>query len=475
MAKRYLFICVFLISATHLKAQQYGLFNTRTLFDAFENPAQKAFVLDSSRQFASNFLLPYFGLNAANKGDSKSTLANLINHGVYNTDNILIGNNNRNKLFESSNIYLLTFRIFQSYKYNKELGFSWQVRTDAFADYTNETLVVFDDYDRFTNKQDSWDGLLNGNGFAQSYHQFSITYRENLNKRLAFGAKLSLLSGITYNKVDITRSSLSVSQVTGDVSVGLTGTYKSSFLRAKELDRNDFLPNFKNPGLSVSVGTSYTAKSGVFIMANLKDLGFIRWNNNSHAFGVNSSVTAGTDINDPNGFNSRTLQDELENLFVKSDRQKGFYTPTNAKADFMISRRFAYYTPSLIVSKNLFYQGGDAVFVNSFKYKEFSVSLSPTYNMNGFGMLGTQGMYQTPNFEFFLGTDNLLRTAAIRKPATVNSGYHGGSVYMGLGIKFGYVVEHPQYSSYMPGVGDDTETSFFRRIFRVFQKKGSDN
>lgn len=70
MAKRYLILSLFLILSTQIKAQQYGLFNTKTLFDAFENPAQKAFVLDSSRQYASNFLLPYFGLNAANKGAS---------------------------------------------------------------------------------------------------------------------------------------------------------------------------------------------------------------------------------------------------------------------------------------------------------------------------------------------------------------------------------------------------------------------
>jgi hypothetical protein len=474
MAKRYLFICVLLISTTQLRAQQYGLFNTRTLFDAFENPAQKAFVLDSSRQFASNFLLPYFGLNAANKGDSKYTLSELINNSTYNTDDILIGNNNRNKLFMSSNVYLLTFRMFQSYKYNKELGFSWQIRSDAFADYTNEALVVFGDYNRFTNSQNS---LLNSNGFGQSYHQFSVTYRENLNKRLAFGAKLSLLSGITYNNIDITNSSLTINPATDDLTIGLTGTYKSNFLRGKEVNKNTFLPNFKNPGMSVSFGTSYTAKSGVFIMANIKDLGFIRWNKQSHAINVNSSVTVGRETIDPvdtNYINTNTLENELNDLFIRSDRQKSFYTPTNAKADFMISRKYEFYTPSLIISKNLFYQGGDAAFVNTFKLNEYSFSLSPTYNMNGFMMLGTQGMYQTPNFEFFLGTDNLLKSASIKQKATVNSGYTGASIYMGLGIKFGYIVEHPQNSSYMPGVGDDTQTGFFRRIFRVFQKKGRD-
>lgn len=474
MVKRYLLICALLISFTQLKAQQYGLFNTKTLFDAFENPAQKAFVLDSSRQFASNFFLPYFGLNAANKGDSKYVLSDLIRNSTYNTDNILIGNNNRNKLFQSSNIYLLTFRMFQSYKYNKELGFSWQVRSDAFADYTNETLVVFGDYNRFTNSQT---GLLNGNGFGQSYHQFSVTYRENLNKRLAFGAKLSLLSGITYNQIDVSNSSLTINPATDDLTVGLTGTYRSNFLRAKELNRNSFLPSFKNPGLSLSLGTTYQAKSGIFIMANIKDLGFIKWNKRSHDFMVNSAVTVGRETIDPDNpefINTNTLEDELNELFVRSDRQKGFYTPTNAKADFMISRKFDFYTPALIVSKNLFYQGGDAAFVNTFRRNEFSVSLSPTYNMNGFMMLGTQAMYQTRNFEFFLGSDNLLKSTSLRKSAVVNTGYYGASVYMGLAIKFGFIVEHPQNSSYMPGVGDDTQTSFFRRIFKVFQHKGRD-
>ncbi|MGY0041385.1 hypothetical protein [Pedobacter sp. NJ-S-72] len=136
MAKKYLILSLFLILSTQIKAQQYGLFNTKTLFDAFENPAQKAFVLDSSRKYASNFLLPYFGLNGANKGDANFSLRSLINDGVYRTSGIPV-NNNRNQLYQSSNIYLFSFRIFKSYKDHQELGFSWQVRSDAFTDYTN--------------------------------------------------------------------------------------------------------------------------------------------------------------------------------------------------------------------------------------------------------------------------------------------------------------------------------------------------
>jgi len=459
MAKRYLIISIFVLLSTQLKAQQFGLYNTRTLFDAFENPAQKAFVLDSSRQYASNFLLPYFGLNAASKGESKYTLSRIIHDGVYSSRDIPIGNNNRNKFYESSNIYLATFRIFKSYKYHKELGFSWQIQTDAYADYTNETLVAFDDYNRFSQSQDN---LFNGNGFGQSYHQFSMTYRENYDKRLSFGVKLSLLSGITYNQAKVTDSYLDINTARNELNIGVTGTYRASFLYGDELSRKTLMPNFKNPGLSVGFGTTYNAKSGIFIMASVKDLGFIKWNKTSHDIYINNVVTV-----DRNSAINDDLSYQFEDIVVDADRQKSFYSLTNAKADFLISsKKYGMYTPNLIVSKNLFYNGGNAAFVNTFKFNELSGSLTPAYNFNGFGMVGLQGMYQTPNFEFFMGTDNLFKSASVRQKATVNSGYTGASFYMGLGIKFGYTVEHPQNSSYMPGVGDDAnERSFFSRIF----------
>ena len=469
MAKKYLIVLIFLSLSTQIKAQQYGLFNTKTLFDAFENPAQKAFVLDSSRHYASNFLFPNFGINLANKGDSNFALRSLINggkfNGYYDASGIPIGNSERNKLAVSTNTYLLTFRLFKSYKYQQEMGFSWQVRADAFANYSNETLVAVDDYNRFTNNEN---GLFNGNAYAQSYHQFSITYRENYNKRLSFGGKLSLLSGIAYSNADITQSSVSVSPLQGNLLVGLTARYRSNFIDTSEISKKMLIPNFKNPGLSASFGTTYKSKSGYFIMANVKDLGFIKWNSKSHdAFVNNGQVVVDRDNND-----QETLSEDIYHLFTAVDQRKSIYSATNAKIDFLISKTFRFYTPNLIVSKNVFYPGGDIALVNTFRKDEFSLSLTPTYNLLGLSMLGAQWMYQTPNFEFFLGTDNLLRTSAIRQQVRVNTGYTGASVYMGMAVKFGYVVEHPQNSSYMPGVGDDTNggQGFFSRFFNMFRK-----
>ncbi len=89
------------------------------------------------------------------------------------------------------------FRLFKSYKYQKEMGFAWQIRSDSQIDYTNETLAIFDTYTRFP-QFTQLNGILNTKGYQQTYHQFSFTYRENYNKRLAFGVKASLLSGILY-------------------------------------------------------------------------------------------------------------------------------------------------------------------------------------------------------------------------------------------------------------------------------------
>lgn len=196
MIRKYLFICFFLLCSSRLNAQQYGLFNTKTLFDGFENPAQKTFVLDSSRQFASNFLLPYLGLHAVVNGD-KNVLRTLLKEGLYTTSDVPLNKGQTNNIFLTTNIYLLNFKIFRSYKYHKELGFSWQLRADANIDYTNETLAIFDNYLRFINEENqNFNNAFNDKGYSQSYHQFSLSYRENYNKRLAFGVKLSLLSGI---------------------------------------------------------------------------------------------------------------------------------------------------------------------------------------------------------------------------------------------------------------------------------------
>lgn len=465
MRKNFFLTFLLLLLISNLRAQQYALFNTRTMFDAFENPAARSFTLDSSGKFASNFFLPNFGVNAAHKGSADDVIRRLANTGIYDTENIPLGAGIRNKLLQGTNVYLATFRIFSSYKFNQEIGFAWQVRTEAFADYTNETLAILDSYKKFD--AGPYQNVFNSAGYEQSYHQFSVGIRENWDKRLAFGLKLSLLSGIAYNKIDIKNSYFYLDQLNNRLDIGVNGTYKGTFLYEDEIEKKMLVPNFKNPGLSVSLGTTYASRSGYFLMGNIKDLGFIRWNKKSHVAKLNT-------IKSISNVSTADVTKEITEIAEDADQQKSFITPTNAKADFLISRTFNFYKPSIIISKNLFNQGGDVAFVNTFKTGNVSASLTPAYNFNKFIMLGVQAMYQTPNFEFFLGTDNLGKSISLSRginqsDESVGTGYIAGSIYMGLGIKFGRTVNHPMNLSTMPGVnGERAYKGFFRSIYEFF-------
>lgn len=471
MLRRYSIILLCCFSFFKSNAQQFGLFNTNTLFDGFENPAQKTFQLDYSRKFSSNFFLPNFGVTSSNKGNN-DFFRTLINEGKYNAREVPLGTSQYNTLSEHSNFYVATLKIFHSYKYQKEIGLSWQIKTDGRVDYTNETLALLDSYRRFEESGiTNFDEAFNNKGLAQSYHQFSLSYRENYDKKLAFGVKLSLLSGITYNNLTITESNFTQQGVENDILVKLKGYYHASFLKGDELKKRDLVPLFKNPGASVTFGTTYTAKNGTVIMANLKDLGVIRWGKTSAVANFNKTII----ISNPDTMTSKQVENKITDVVLNTSSRKAFYALTNAKVDFLISKSFSYYTPSLILSKNVFYKGGDVALVNKFSYNNFSISAIPNYNIDGLMLFGAQGMYKTPNFEVYLGSDNLFKTISqvngiSSADATIGSGYNSASFYMGVGIKFGRTVEHPQNSSTMPGINDN-ESSFFGRLFSVFSRR----
>ena len=142
-----------------------------------------------------------------------------------------------------------------------------------------------------------------------------------------------------------------------------------------------------------------------------------------------------------------------------------------------MSKRYGFYKPALAVSKNLFYKGGDVAFVNTFIVNDFSGSVTPLYNFNGVFMVGLQGKYQTPNFELFMGTDNLVSTGyqtygLIKKNAYTGRGPNGASFYMGVGIKLGNVLNHPQFADIIPGINDKSDGGgFFKSLFSIFKRK----
>ena len=167
MKKIVLSVSLILMMLGRSFAQQYMLYNTRTLYDAFENPSQKAFHADSSYQFAFNFFFPTISANGS------------------------VDNSTKNSVTSSNvNAYLLMFRVFTDVQHEKEIGFSWQVRN-------NSRLEIPGSNDRSIALDNIYSDVLD-KSYSLSYHQISLVYRRNsiYNQKLGLGIKLSYLSSI---------------------------------------------------------------------------------------------------------------------------------------------------------------------------------------------------------------------------------------------------------------------------------------
>ena len=463
--KTTLLLCIVtLCCSLQLRAQQFALYNTGTLYDSFENPSQKAFQTDSSRKFAFNFFIPTLGLNYVANGDALPTLRKALYTGKYDTRDLILNYDNLNKVAVSQNAYMFMFRIFHTVTYQKELGFSWQVKTENYGEATNPALIVLQDYQRIVDDLESNgrenDNIFNSDIYGQSYHQFSLTYRENYNKQFAYGVKLSYLSGIAYSKLKVFSSRLEFNPDSGFYEVKLNSDMRTNFYY-DDIEKKMFLPGIKNPGLAIGLSANYKSRQGWYFLANLKDLGFIRWSKKSYRY-----------RDEHFSINANSVDDSLWHDIKGKLRQSGYTTPINGKAEVLINKDLGNYQPNLLLSKNLFYEGGDIALVNTYRYRSLNLSLSTAYNLHNTFLVGGQIMIKSPNVEFFLGTDQLFKSLDAKKALensdpTLAHGHLGGSAYFGFALKFGRLMSRRENTNYIPGINFKTKNSsgILNRIF----------
>lgn len=461
--KKHLLVFLFLLAST-VSYGQLSLYNTRTLYDTFENPSQKAFYADSSYKYAFNFFIPTFSINGTLTGESPITLKKLLYRGVLNAKDLTLGEEKLNKITLSENTYLAMFRIFKTVKYHREMGLAWQIKSDTYGEITNESIAIFDNYKLFT--KPSYTNPFNDNAFTINYHQFSINYREDYNKRLGLGFKLSYLSGILHNQLKIDSSSLNVDQEQDSYNLSLYGKFRSN-ISWDQTESKMIYPGFKNPGMALSLSANYKLRGGWYILGNLKDLGFIQWNKKSsytYTFKDNITVTSASspDADD-------RLGTEIENIFDNGSKEDAYTTLINGKAEFLINKDLGAYQPNLLISKNLFYKGGDVALINRLQHRAMNFSLSTAYNLNNFIQIGGQFMVKSPNAEFFLGSDQLLKSYTTIKGAAasdenIGKGSTAASIYLGFAVKFGPLMERWQNANDIPGIERSTKTGFLYRL-----------
>ena len=463
---KYLFLCfVFLFAAFIAHGQQIAQYNTGTLFDSFENPAQRAFIPDSSRQFAFNFFVPNAEANSAFKGNGRQSLLSLINHGTYNSNNLSNGFGRQNTFNLNTNTYWFMLKVYTRLDGDQEWGISAQTKADGRANFTDETLLLLDSYKNFDNSRNNTN-LFNGQLIGEAFHQFSLAYRKKVSPEIAFGVKLSALLGIYYNQFNIDHSAFTVDKNSTVANLFLQGNYTTTNLN--RFAKSD-LVGFKNPGVAVTFGMQAQLENGILVQGNIKDLGFIRWHNTSV---INFNGTETIDRIATTRNNSDRILTEVDSLVAQNASLHAVYKAVNSRADISVSKKYNlgwpefFVTPTLLVSKNIFYNGINAAFINHFNYKILWFTALASYNNYGIWNIGTQLMIKSPNAEFFIGTEQLSRSTRFFDEN--NTAYRSGiNAFIGFSAKFGRLIEHPASASYVP-MGN--ERGFFNRLWlRIFK------
>src|SRR5690606_30266277 len=159
---------------------------------------------------------------------------------------------------------------------------------------------------------------------------------------LGLGVKLSYLSGVLYNNLDIKSSDFDINTGADTYTLHFKGKYQSNF-STEEPESLAAVPGFENPGAALSIGMNYKLRQGWFLLANVKDIGFIRWNSDSYNYIFDKPLTV-ENASAPNAYNR--LVDQLGTFISKEYEQHSFTSMLNSKAEILINKDLGYYQPN---------------------------------------------------------------------------------------------------------------------------------
>ncbi|MDB5009545.1 MAG: hypothetical protein JWQ06_334 [Mucilaginibacter sp.] len=483
--KQFLLVLFLLLFSAPIFAQQFSQYNTGTLYDSFENPAQRTFIPDSSKMYAFNFLFPNFNTSFYLSGNAQAAFQSRVFSSYYNTAALQIGQNKYNHINVNANAYSVMFKIFASLDGNQEIGFSINTKAESKGLISDESVAILSGFRNFPYPNNSYSNIFNDNYYYQVYQQIGFTYREQIRKNFALGVKINALSGVSYDKIVINQSRIDFDRPNDAANLYLQGTNYSSGREGKSYAQN-LIPAFHNPGLSISIGTSYKTEDGYTIQTNLKDLGFIHWNKTSGIYNFNN-------FNSPNsaiihGLTTPYREDSVYQKFAYLVKTKptisSFNSPTNGllelsamKVFWLDYNKLFKFAPTLIASKELFYSGFTAALVTPVQYQNYSLTFTSAYNDLKLFNFGSQFMIKSSNAEFFIGSERLFQTgafitSALNPVATQIQGLTrptastGADFFIGFSMKFGPLIEHPMNASSVPMGQKGPLGQLFDRIFK---------
>lgn len=458
--KKILFVCCFFLVTVNVFGQQFSQYNTGSLYESFENPSQRAFIPDTTKQFAFNFLVPNFSANLYVTGNIQVPLKSREFSGYYNTAGLQIDKGQYNHLNLNANAYLVMAKMFASPNGNQEIGFFVNTKAELRGLATDETVALYNGAVNFPNN--TYNNIFNDNAFYQAYYQVGFTYREQVTNRFAFGIKLSALSGITYRKYTIDQSSITFDKPNDAATLALRGT---AFMNGNA--GQSALPTFLNPGASISIGTSYLDEGGYKWQGNIKDVGIIHWNNNSTINSFDGSALL-TGLTTPS--RESNINKQADQITSGNKARSGFNSKTNGLIELSVNKSYwldydqeIKFSPTLIASKEMFYSGFTGALVAPVQFDRYIISLTSSYNDMKLFNLGGQFMVKGNNSEFFIGSERLFQTGSLfvdnlRSDKAVNStqyitshgAFSGMDFFIGASFKFGSIIESRMNESSIP-------------------------
>lgn len=470
------FLCLF---STKAFSQQFSQYNTGTLYDSFENPSQRSFIPDSSRQYASNFFLPSFNGNFHFTGDAQTAFKTRIFADAYDASAVPVGVGGNNYFRGNTSAYLFMFKIFTNLEGSREMGFFIKTSAESRGIASNESFAIFNGFNKFTDN--SYSNIFNDRFSYQTYHQIGVNFREQVTPKLAVGVKLGFLSGIGYQKFSFFESKIDFDKPNNEALLSLSGISYS----ATQDGRNTILQqtglDFRNPGIAVSIGAAYKTDDAYKFQFNIKDLGVIHWSNTKSQVFYFDQTSAIIPISSDNAF-EKPISDAVGYITSQAPATRGFYTPINGIIEASINKDYwlnynqtLKFSPTVIIAKELFYPGFTGALVAPVQYDKYVVTLTPSYNDLRLLSIGGQFMVKTPNTDFYIGSDALYQTINFTKESIQSGNYvpgktgrfTGASFFIGFTLKFGNLIEHPMNASFIP-MG---EKGFLGRLYdKIFKK-----
>jgi hypothetical protein len=466
--KKFLLAICLILSAPKVFSQQFSHYNTGTVYESFENPAVQTFTPDSSRQYAFNFLIPNISGNLYFTGNSQSSIKNRLFNGFYNNSQLKIGQGAFNNANANVNVYLIMFKAFTNLSSNGEIGISVQTRGEARGRFSDESVAILNGSGSFP--KDHYDNIFNNAYSFQAYHQVSFSYSEKITKKFALGIKLSALMGIKYQTLSTNQSSIDFYRANDNALLRLNGQYKLNF------GSSPF--TLRNPGASISIGTKLRTDDNFILQGNIKDLGFIKWSSDSYIYNFNAQDTL---QGLSSGSREKNVFNTTRNILHTGLKSGSFVTPTNGKMELSANKIYWLdydkkfrYSPTIIASKELFYNGFTVAMVNPVSYKNLTVSATASYDQYKILNMGGQFMVKSSNAEFFIGSERLLQTGNLIMTSIANApqinqnpAYTGADLFLGFSLKFGSVIEHPMNASSVPmGEGKGFFSKFWDSLFK---------